>query len=621
MSFTSKKRRQTGLAHFEATMRDFSETVSQAKARTAQIWSPTADLVVPEPDALRQALEELRSHEEELAVANEEMRAQLDELATATETAHSERDRYHELFDAAPDAYFVTDSLAVVRDVNAAAVAALAIEARFLYGKPLPALVDAADVRSLRDAIDELKATCTVAIEVRLRPRKGDPRWHALRATRIENGTAILWIARDVHERRVATDSLLRSHDGLEALASQRLRELERANRDKDDLLDRERHLRVQLEAAHVAKDHFLAVLSHDLRAPLNAVLGWTQLLRREKLDHGARERALATIERNAQAQLRLVEELLDISRIAADKVQLERTPLDLGELVRRAVDTIAPSATERGVSLAVAISEALVVVSGDRRRLEQVLTNLLSNAIKFTPSGGRVSVEVSRDPDGARLAVSDTGRGIAAELLPRVFDPFRQGADYATSREGLGLGLYIVRQAVEMHGGTVSVESKGLGQGTRFTVLLPMVAGPGSAVPSPPSEQSLPNPDMLEGIRVLVVDDEEDARELVAATLRHRGALVITAGDYGTALHAFDVLAPDVVVSDVAMPGRGGIELVRELRSRATATSFVAVSGFASAAEIDRALEAGFDVHLAKPVEPIALVRAVRDSVRARGR
>ena len=616
MTTTARRR---GIAQFEVTVREFSEALEKSRTRTAEMRGPTMNLL-QDPEALRVAIEELCAQQEELTVADEELRAQLDELALASSRARSERDHYRELFDLSPDGYFVTDRLAVIRDVNAAGAAMVNIEPRFLVGKPLAALVDLADSRMMRSGIDQLRTGSTIELELRLRPRGGDSVWHTLKATVIETGTALLWIARDVHAQHTqhGTRDLGGSQDDVGSVPSGRIAQLERANRDKDELLERERHLREELAAADAAKDRFIGVLSHDFRAPLNAVIGWTQLLRREPLDHAARDRALATIERNAQAQVRLVEELLDISRIASNKVQLERTTLDLTDIVRRGVDSVLPVARERGVELDSVVSGGIVVF-GDRARLDQVMAHLLSNALKFTSKGGRIIVLLERDGLHARITTQDTGRGIASELLPLVFDPFRQATDYATTTDRVGVGLYIVRRAVEMHGGTVAAQSDGVGRGARFTVLLPIVTSPApgrtSTVP-PPTEAE------LDGIRVLVADDDDDRRDLMASLLHQKGAAVTTANDVATALVTFDASPPDVVVADLAMSGRDGLALARELRARpGLAAALLAVSGFAAPEEVERAFAAGFDVHLAKPVHPAALVAAVREAAHSRRR
>ncbi len=615
------KTRPRGVAQFEQSVRELSETLAAAKVRTAKLGGPTPDRA-QDPAVLLEALEELQVHQEELAVANEELRAQLDELGAATVRIHSERDRYRKLFELTPDSYFVTDLLGNIRDLNGAAARMLEMEVRFLQGKPLAVLVDAADARLLRDAISALRSRSSVDLELRFKRRTSEPEWHTVKAVRLEDQTAILWFARSVqtaYDTRVALAGA--THDARVVAKSAHTADLARANRDMEDLLARERRLRTQLEQEHVAKDRFLSILSHDLRAPLNAVVGWAQLLRRERLDEAARDRALATIERSAQAQLRLVEEVLDISRLAADKVQLERVPVVLNELVQHAADAVATTAVERGVVLTVAMDTDRLVVAGDRGRLKQVLSNLLSNALKFMPAGGgQVTLSLRREGDEARVAVADTGRGISPDLLGHLFDPFEKGGDFTTAFGGVGLGLYIVRQCVQLHGGRVLAESDGPGCGARFSIVLPLAerfATPEEIVPR--SSRGLGS-GVLEGIRVLVVDDEEDARELMAAILRQHGAVVTTAADAPSALHVFDGAPPDVVLSDIALPGRDGLDLARDLRARpAMDATLVAVSGFSGTEQVDRALTAGFDVHLAKPVDPAELITVVRDAARLR--
>ena len=618
MSFRARHR---GVAHFRKLVSEFSVGIGKGKQRSAHLTAPSSGLV-QDPGALRAALEELRTHEEELAVANEEMHVQLDELSLSNARAYAERDRYRELFDVAPDSYFVTDRMGAIRDVNAAAGAMLDIETRFLLGKPLAAVVDAADTRVLRDAVGTLRSTTSAEIEIRFKPRNGEPRWHAVKGVNIEQNAAILWISRDIQAAHDRAAALLTANEGLGIDVVVGTRELERANRDKVELLERERHLRAHLEGEQIAKDRFLAVLSRDLRAPLNAVLGWTQLLRREKLDESARDRGLATIERNAHAQLRLLEELLDISRVSAEQPQLERMPVELRGVVTRTVGALAGEAAERKVEVRAVLGDDELHVSGDRRRLARVVTNLLSNALKFTPGGGTIAVTLEHDGATVRLAVTDSGRGIEPERLPHIFEAFRSSSDERPGtydEPGLGLGLYVVRGIVLMHGGHVVAESLGLGAGARFVMSLPLA---GATTRASKDFFDRDQHDSLEGLHVLVVDDDDDARELMAALLRHRGALVDVAADVSTAIRAFAISQPDVLVSDVAMPGRSGLELVRELRARATTTaSMIAVSGFTSIDDVEQALDAGFDMHVAKPVDPEDLVRAVQDAARLRVR
>jgi PAS domain-containing protein len=298
------KTRARGVAQFEQSVRELSETLAAAKLRTAKLGGPTPDLA-QDPAVLREALEELRVHQEELAVANEELRAQLDELGAATARIHAERDRYRKLFELTPDSYFVTDDVGIIRDLNGAASRMLEAEVRFLQGKPLGVLVDAADARMLREAVSALRSKPSVDLVLRFKRRKSEPEWHTVKAIRMDDDRSILWFARSVqaeHATRVALAGA--NHDARVVAKSAHTADLARANRDMEEMLSRERRLRAQLERDHFAKDRFIAVLSHDLRAPLNAVVGWTQLLRREQLDAAARDRALATIERNAQAQL-----------------------------------------------------------------------------------------------------------------------------------------------------------------------------------------------------------------------------------------------------------------------------------------------------------------------------
>ena len=618
--------RPRGLTLFRKLVDDFSTGIREGKARSARLSAPSSSLV-QRPNALRDALEELRTHQEELSVADEEMRVQLDELSMSNARVHTERDRYRELFDVAPDAYFVTDRMGAIRDANAASAVMLGIETRFLLGKPLAAVVDAADSRLLRNAVGTLRTASFTELEIRFKPRGGEPRWHAVKGVSVEQHTSILWIARDVEIYHERTAALTTTNDELGVNAIARTRDLERANRDKNELLERERRLRVQLEEEQLAKDRFLEVLSRDLRAPLNAVLGWTQLLRREKLDVNARDRGLATIERNAHAQLRLLEELLDISRIGVDHAQRERVPVELRELVTRAVDGAALESVERKVAVRAALGDEDLFVAGHRSRLERVASNLISNALKFTPAGGTITVTLDHDGTMVRLVVSDNGRGIAPDRLPHVFDAFRpSSSELGTTYDGLGLGLglYVVREIVQLHGGQAIAESDGDGAGACFIVSLPLASASKARAAVTLREATAPlgrgRVDGLEGLHVLVVDDDDDARELMAALLRHRGAVVDVAADVSGALQAIEISHPDVVVSDVVMPGRSGLELARELRARPTNTmSMVAVSGFTQPDEVESALDAGFDIHVAKPVDSEDLVRAVQDAARLR--
>jgi len=392
---------------------------------------------------------------------------------------------------------------------------------------------------------------------------------------------------------------------------------------------------RQEAERASRAKDEFLATVSHELRNPLNAILGWTRMLRAGKLDGARAARALETIERNAVMQASLVEDMLDVSRIITGKLVLDVGPVDLCAVVAAAFDTVRLAAEAKEITVRLELDEDLELGAGDPERLQQVVWNLLSNAIKFTRAGGTVRVRLRRDGGDVVLAVSDDGQGIEADFLPFVFDRFRQ-ADSTSTRThgGLGLGLAIVRHLVELHGGTVGVDSEGLGRGATFTVRLPLRAATRAAaadantaarleLAAGETGAALGAESQLAGLRVLVVDDEPDARELLAAVLEHHGARVTVAGCVADALAVLDAAPPDVVVSDIGMPGADGYELLRRIRARddehVRALPALALTGFARPEDGARAAAAGFDAHMAKPVDPVALVDTIERVATAR--
>jgi len=379
-----------------------------------------------------------------------------------------------------------------------------------------------------------------------------------------------------------------------------------------------------EAQDASRAKDEFLAVLSHELRTPLTPVLGWVRMLRTGTLAPEATERALDTVERNTRLQAQLVEDLLDVSRIIAGKLSLNLRPVALGPIVDMVIEGAAASTLAKSIIVTRQVEPDLPRIEADANRLQQVVANLLSNAVKFTPAGGRVEVGVARAGDDLRLTVADTGDGLAPEVAPHIFDRFRQ-ADSTITRQygGLGLGLSIVRHIVERHGGTVQATSEGPGHGTTFTVTLP-IGGPlsdapiGAArTPSPAAEDS------LAGVRVLVVDDEPDTREMVTEILKAAGAEVSAAGSTDEALRRADEGAPDVLVSDLAMPARDGYALLRALHGRGMAGGLVTIALTAHARREDRerALGAGYDAYVTKPVEPAALAALVKELVEKRRR
>jgi len=380
-------------------------------------------------------------------------------------------------------------------------------------------------------------------------------------------------------------------------------------------LLAREQAARADFETANRSKDDFLATLSHELRTPLTAMLGWVRMLRAARLNPEQSARALETIERNTLWQAKLIDDLLDVSRIISGKMQLERQAVDVVGVVGAAVEALRRDAEAKGVTLDVVLEPGAAIVNGDPVRLAQVVANLVSNAIKFTPGGGRVALELTRPAGQVVITVRDTGAGIEESLLPHVFDRFRQG-QRGRGAGGLGLGLAIVRHIVTLHGGTVAAQSEGLGRGAVFSVTLPLSAAPRGAVVGAASRAArVARP--LEGMRILAVDDHPDARELVRVALTDRGADVRTAASVSEALAALEDAAVDVLVSDLGMPGADGFALVAQLRERERMDGrppmvAIALTAYASLHDRSQALAAGFDLHVAKPVDPDALTDAV---------
>lgn len=376
-----------------------------------------------------------------------------------------------------------------------------------------------------------------------------------------------------------------------------------------------------EAEALNRAKDEFLATVSHELRTPLNAILGWSTLLRRSPLQPQT-DKAIEVIHRNAQAQAKLVDDILDVSRIITGKISLEPRPADLAALVEEAVEVVRPAAAARHLSVHVARSDDRFVLVADPDRLRQAVWNVLSNAVKFTERGGTIHVQLRRHGSQLEVAVTDTGTGIEPAFLPHVFDRFRQGDSSTTRRSGgLGLGLALVRSIVELHGGTVAAASDGPGLGATFTITLPVRAVMVSSAPRPtlvvPAVDSdHPVPGALQGIRILVVDDEQDARELLATVLSLAGSEVETAASVSAAFEVLARFRPHVLVSDVGMPGENGYALLRRLRQLTPADGgdlpAVAVTAYTRTEDRREALAAGFTAHLGKPVSPDELVKTV---------
>jgi PAS domain S-box-containing protein len=405
------------------------------------------------------------------------------------------------------------------------------------------------------------------------------------------------------------------------ALAQQCAQAIARAH-----LYEAEQRARASAEAANRIKDEFLAVLSHELRSPLNPILGWTRLLRTRKFDESARDKALETIERNAKLQTQLIGDLLDVSRIIQGKMALNVCPVNLSTTIEAAIETVHLAAQTKGIQIQTQLDWDVEPICGDPGRLQQIVWNLLSNAVKFTPAGGQVEVRLEPIDSFAQIQVKDTGKGISREFLPHVFEYFRQ-ENSTTTRifGGLGLGLAIVRHLTELHGGTVQAESPGEGQGATFTVLIPrMVAVAKTSSNNQPSTTTID----LSGLRVLVVDDEADMRDLVDFILGEYGANVRVAASAAEALLVLDQFNPDLLVSDIGMPEMDGYMLMRQIQARYSQQSeqipglsesmpkAIALTAYAGEVNQQQALAAGFHMHLPKPVEPEDLVRAIANLV-----
>ena len=384
---------------------------------------------------------------------------------------------------------------------------------------------------------------------------------------------------------------------------------------EREALLAAERTARTEAERASRMKDEFVATLSHELRTPLNAIVGWTQFLLRDASVSESLRKGLDVIDRNARAQARMVDDLLDFSRILAGKLRLDAERVDLADVVEYVIRSVGPAAQAKDIRIVSAL-EAAGAVQGDPSRLQQIVWNLLSNAVKFTGKGGLVEVALRRTDGEVELTVSDNGQGITPEFLPHVFERFRQeDAGIARQHGGLGLGLSIARQLVEMHGGRIAARSGGAGCGATFVVSLP-ATGAELARERDGEPLALDTPPALAGLRVLVLEDEPDARELVERVLQDRGATTLVFGTALEALGACAAQAPDVIVSDIGLPGVDGYEFIRRLRmseaQRGRTTPAAALTAFARSEDRRRALLAGFQTHLAKPIDPLELVVVV---------
>jgi len=428
---------------------------------------------------------------------------------------------------------------------------------------------------------------------------------------------------------QATVDALSQAHEAERALAGEKerlavmLAEKMRLEEARNELLEREHAARSAAEQANRLKDQFLAIVSHELRTPLNAIMGWADMLRSGKLDDARRQRASQVIYDSATRQAKLIDDLVDVARIMSGKLRLERTFVDLEEVVRGAMSVVQPASDAKRIQIGFTKDSSIGAIYGDRARLQQVAWNLLSNAIKFTPEGGAVHMRLQRAGDSVDVIVTDTGQGIRDEFIGSVFEPFRQ-ADGSTTRRhgGLGLGLSIVKHLVQAHGGAVSVHSGGEGQGATFTVRLPIAPASAEQAAIEMAEHPTPatrwtdSPTMLDGLAVLVVDDDEQSRQVVAAQLEGHRAVVLTAASAADALDVLLRERVDVLLADIAMPDQDGYALIRHVRalypSTVASVPAAALTAFARNEDRLQALQAGFQLHLSKPIDVHALVTAV---------
>jgi PAS domain S-box-containing protein len=612
----------------------FAKELNKVRQRIT-LLSQRKDSPLSQQEIIDQAFEELQTSLEELHVAQEELTQQNEELMLTRNELEAERQRYHSLFEFAPDGYLVTSIDGIILEANRAAADMLAVAQRFILRKPFINFIaetERKDFRLLLNQLVQSDQKFPQKLEIRIHPRAGNPFDAGLTIAPVHNilgkVVAMRWMMRDITERKLAEEKILRLNTELEQKVIDRTAQLESANRLKDELLVSEQDARHEAEAANRSKDEFLAMVSHELRTPLNAMMGWIHILRTPSSNEAHRTQALDVIERNAKSQSQIIDDILEVSRIITGKFRLNRQLLDLAPVIHAAIDSVRHIAEPKGIELDSYLDADIEQVSGDPTRLQQVVWNLLSNAIKFTPQGGRVEVRLERADNEARITVSDTGKGITSEFMPYIFDRFRQ-ADASTTRQysGLGLGLAIVRHLVEMHGGRVKATSDGENKGSTFTVYLPVTIKAQQSFENtiesdeedwPASSASQPD---LTGIWIVEIDDEADARELLAVVLEQWGAKVSSSGSCDEVVRLIegesDGARPDVLIADIAMPGQDGFTLIRKIRSlpqdKGGAIPAIALTAYAGDDDRSKVLSAGFQMHLAKPVSLVKLGAIVK--------
>ena len=498
-----------------------------------------------------------------------------------------ERDRF---FNLSVDMLAIANLEGYFTQLNPAWEKTLGFSVAELKAQPYIEFVHPDDRSSTLIEAQKLAEGCeAIGFENRYRTAYGSYRWFSWNVVSLRDQNLIFAVARDIHDRKLA--------------------EIER-----EQLLLREQTARESAERASRIKDEFLAVLSHELRSPLNPILGWSRLLKSGKLNPQKTNEAIEIIERNAKLQVQLIDDLLDVSRILRGKLVLNNAITDLGTVICSAIDTVRLAAEAKSIQIETKIASTVSVI-GDATRLQQVVWNLLSNAVKFTQPNGKIEVTLTPVGSNAQIKVLDTGKGISQEFLPYVFEHFRQ-EDGSTTRKfgGLGLGLAIVRQIVELHGGNVAVESPGINQGATFTAQIPLSA---NAVLSPTLPPNTPS--NLLGINILVVDDDTDSREYIAFILEQQQAKVTAVAAGLEAIEAFTQAPPDLLISDIGMPQMDGYMLMRAIRALEPGKLIPAIALTAYAGEVNeqQAINAGFQKHISKPIDADAVVESVRALVK----
>lgn len=587
--------------------RDYMTHLTSEHEQSDSALSATSENLASANEELQSTIEELETAKEELQSTNEELSTLNDELRIRNADLVTVGDDLMNLLSSIDTPVIMVDRDLVIRLFNPTAQRLFSFRETDV-GRPLAAFKPLMELPDLPEVLNRVIDTPTV---VNTDVQSRDGRWYSLRvrpyrSSRNQVEGAVVTLI-DTHDLRTALVTAEESRDLAEGARST-------AEQARTEALD-----------ANRLKDEFLSTLSHELRTPMTSILGWAQMMRMTRLDEETMATAVSTIERGTYAQIRLIDDLLDVSRITTGRLRLEQRMFRLRTLVEETLDVIRPAVVAKEIDVQTQLDQAPVMLYGDPDRLRQVIWNLLSNAVKFTPRGGTIGVSILQSKGSAVIRVSDSGEGISPDFLPRVFERFSQG-ETGTKREkpGLGLGLAISKYFVDLHGGTIIAESRGLGRGATFTITLPLVATAGKTegALSPPSAgaaDALPN---LAGTTVLIVDDDPDSLKLVATALQWCGADIVQATSVESAMKSLEQSTPAVIITDIAMPTRDGIELLNQIRALDAPlrnVPMVALTAFTSAEDRRRILGAGFNELVTKPVAPLHLMHLVA-SLRAAG-